>query len=80
MPAVSLEDPAEAGAYLAAFCLFSILIMGVFAACWGEVTGRLGSTERATYILLLISSSMSFLVGVMWLVLIFTGTFASVFE
>ena len=39
LPAVSLKDPAQSAAYLSAFCVFSVLVMAIFAACWGEITG-----------------------------------------
>ena len=80
LPAISLRDAAQSGAYLSSFCVASILIMGVFGGCWGEVSGRIGSTARATFVLLVLSSFISLAVGVMWLTLIATGTFSSVFE
>jgi len=80
LPAVALSDPSQSGAYLASFCVASILIMGVFAAAWGEVTGRMGSSDLATCALLAISSCISVVVGLLWLVLIATGTFATIFE
>ena len=80
LPALALRDAAKSGAYLSAFCMASTLIMGVFGACWGEVTGRIGSTARATCMLLVMSSFFSLAVGVVWITLIATGTFSSVFE
>jgi hypothetical protein len=80
LPALALKDAAQCGAYLSAFCVASTLIMGVFGACWGEITGRIGSTARATCVLLVMSSFLSFAVGIVWITLIATGTFSSVFE
>ncbi len=80
LPAVALSDPSQSGAYLASFCVSSILIMGVFAAAWGEVTGRMGSSDLATCALLAVSSCVSVVVGLFWLTLIATGTFATVFD
>ena len=50
------------------------LIMGGFGACWEEVTSRIGSTARATSVLLVTSSFICLAVDVVWITLIATGT------
>ena len=80
LPAVELYDAVLSTAYLGAFCLTSILAMGIFASVYGEVTARIGDTERALYILTAFSSAFSIIVGVLWLILIATGKLDDVFE
>ena len=67
-----------AGAYLASFCVASVLVMGIFGACWGELTARIGSSRRATCGMVVVSSGISIVVGIFWLALIATGTFGDV--
>eukprot|EP00293_Proteomonas_sulcata_P016031 CAMPEP_0184301674 /NCGR_PEP_ID=MMETSP1049-20130417/11813_1 /TAXON_ID=77928 /ORGANISM="Proteomonas sulcata, Strain CCMP704" /LENGTH=334 /DNA_ID=CAMNT_0026612733 /DNA_START=535 /DNA_END=1539 /DNA_ORIENTATION=- len=74
LPAVSLHDGIKSGAYLGSFCATSILAMGSFAAVWGELTSRLGSTSRVQFWLMLVSSMASVGVGILWLVLLSQGT------
>jgi len=81
LPAVSLSDASQSGTYLTSFCLASMLTMGVFSAAWGEVTARLGgSSNSATCALLAVSSCISIVVGLFWLILLVSGTFGSVFH
>ena len=46
LPAVELHDAVLSTAYLSSFCLTSILAMGIFAAVYGEITARIGDTDR----------------------------------
>lgn len=78
LPAVSLHDSLKSGAYLGSFCLSSILAMGIFAAFWGELTARLGSTGRVQFWLMLCSSAASVGVGVLWLVLLALGDLGAI--
>ena len=48
LPAVELHDKTLAATYLASFCGTSILIMGTFAAGYGELTARVGYRLQAT--------------------------------
>ncbi|RLN88700.1 hypothetical protein BBJ28_00018082 [Nothophytophthora sp. Chile5] len=50
LPAVILNDWAKSSAYLGSFCLASILIMGAFAALYGEVTGRMSRFSDASLV------------------------------
>jgi hypothetical protein len=44
LPALSLHDFFKSSCYLGAFCGSSVLAMGAFAALWGELTLRVGSS------------------------------------
>uniref|UniRef100_A0A6U5Y7S2 Urease accessory protein UreH-like transmembrane domain-containing protein n=1 Tax=Guillardia theta TaxID=55529 RepID=A0A6U5Y7S2_GUITH len=79
LPAIALKDSLRSGCYLGSFCVCSILIMGVFAAFWGEITARASSTENAKFAMVLFSSALALCVGIMWLILLFTGTMDQVF-
>lgn len=75
MPAVVLSDPVRSGAYLLSFFGASILTMGVFAAGFGELTSRLGSTEFLSMVLALCSALLSISIGAFWLITLYTDTF-----
>ncbi|KAI9919907.1 hypothetical protein PsorP6_015680 [Peronosclerospora sorghi] len=80
LPAVILNDWTKSTAYLAAFCLASILTMGGFAALYGEITGRMSRFSDASLVRVgIFSSSVSLLVGLTWIVLVSTGTLDEVF-
>ena len=40
LPAVVMHDYVKSSAYLFSFFAASILMMGIFAAAYGEITGR----------------------------------------
>lgn len=81
LPAVVLDDWTKSVAYLASFCIASILIMGVFAALYGELTGRWSRDSFVIEFRLgMFASSFSVLVGVLWILLQATGQFNKVFE
>mmetsp|Transcript_4081 Transcript_4081/g.15103 ORF Transcript_4081/g.15103 Transcript_4081/m.15103 type:complete len:340 (-) Transcript_4081:129-1148(-) len=73
LPAVALRDSLKSGFYLGSFCIASILIMGIFCAFWGEITARVSSSNRVQVWIIFLSSLSSFVVGVLWLVLVATG-------
>ena len=80
LPAVVLNDWTKSVSYLASFCVASIAIMGVFAALYGEVTGRLGGNSLTVQFRIgMFSSCFSFLVGVAWIGLQATGQMSAVF-
>jgi ABC-type nickel/cobalt efflux system permease component RcnA len=80
LPAVILNDWVKSWAYLGAFCLASILVMGAFAAVYGEVTGRMSRFSDASLVRVgVFSSCVSLTVGVLWVVLVSTGTLDEVF-
>lgn len=79
LPAVQMESWSKAMLYLGFFCFTSTLCMGVFAAAYGEVTRRLGETESMLYKLTLFSASLSLIVGILWLVLLWLGLLDTIF-
>ncbi|KAG7383228.1 hypothetical protein PHYPSEUDO_003908 [Phytophthora pseudosyringae] len=80
LPAVILNDWAKSSAYLGAFCVSSIFTMGGFAALYGEVTGRMSRFSDSSLVRVgIFSSSVSLCVGIMWVVLVSTGTLDEVF-
>eukprot|EP00624_Nannochloropsis_granulata_P002205 evm.model.NODE_21216_length_7636_cov_22.367731.2 len=79
LPAARLHSWSKASLYLATFCLTSTLIMGVFAAVYGECTSRLGSARNIEYRLELFSASLSIIVGVLWMAMIVAGKLDAVF-
>jgi len=79
LPAARLHSWPKASLYLATFCLTSTLIMGLFAAVYGECTSRLGSTAKIEFRLELFSASLSIIVGVLWMALIIAGKLDVVF-
>lgn len=81
LPAVVMDDWGKSVAYLGSFCVSSIFIMGVFAALYGEITGRLSRNSHVLELRIgLFSASFSVIVGVAWIVLQATGTMNDVFE
>ncbi|KAL4117515.1 hypothetical protein PRIC2_011506 [Phytophthora ramorum] len=80
LPAVILNDWAKSSAYLGAFCVSSIFTMGGFAALYGEVTGRMSRFSDSSLVRVgIFSSCVSLCVGVMWVILVSTGTLDEVF-
>ena len=80
LPAVVLNDWAKSISYLTSFCVASIFIMGVFAALYGEVTGRLGGNSLVMQFRIgMFSSFFSFIVGVAWVALQASGQMSAVF-
>uniref|UniRef100_K3X5J4 Urease accessory protein UreH-like transmembrane domain-containing protein n=1 Tax=Globisporangium ultimum (strain ATCC 200006 / CBS 805.95 / DAOM BR144) TaxID=431595 RepID=K3X5J4_GLOUD len=81
LPAVVMDDWVKSVSYLASFCISSIFIMGVFAALYGEVTGRLSrNSNLLEFRIGVFSASFSVVVGVAWIVLQATGQMNKVFE
>jgi len=72
LPAIQLHDGAKATVYLGTFCITSILVMGAFAACYGELTVRLGG-QGTQHVLLWISGGISVAVGLLWLLILASG-------
>lgn len=81
LPAVVLDDWVKSVAYLGSFCVASIFIMGVFAALYGEITGRLGRNSLLVEFRIgIFSAAFSVVVGIAWIVLQATGLMDEVFE
>ncbi|KAG6619381.1 uncharacterized protein IUM83_13532 [Phytophthora cinnamomi] len=80
LPAVILNNWGRSAVYLLSFCTASILIMGMFAAVYGEVTGRLSRvSDSLQYRVGVFSSCVSLVVGVLWVILVSTGKLDAVF-
>ncbi|GMF12882.1 unnamed protein product [Phytophthora lilii] len=80
LPAVGLHDTVKSVTYLGSFCVTSIATMGVFAAVYGEATGRLGErSELLAFRISIFSSMLSVIVGVLWLVLAAIGKLQEIF-
>ncbi|CAK0811817.1 unnamed protein product [Prorocentrum cordatum] len=83
VPAVELHDPLLATLYLGSFCVASIIVMGVFAAAFGEVTSRVAQRRGGNAGLLrcmsLASAGLSLVVGLAWMVLLYFGVLDQVF-
>ena len=80
LPAVILDDWVKSTAYILSFSIASILIMGLFAACYGELTGRMSKVSPAFTIGVgIFSSVVSLLVGVAWITLVLAGKLNAVF-
>lgn len=82
LPAIELHDKWLATVYLTSFCGTSIVVMGLFAAAYGEATARLaggGKQEALLRCMSVGSAAMSLVVGVLWLVLLYFGILDEVF-
>jgi hypothetical protein len=74
LPAVEMQSWRASFCYLSSFIVSSTLSMGAFAALYGELTKRLGSTAESVELALRVfSSSLSIVVGFVWLVLSLLG-------
>ncbi|POM74319.1 Hypothetical protein PHPALM_8738 [Phytophthora palmivora] len=80
LPAVVLNNWGKSTAYLGSFCVASIVIMGVFAALYGEVTRRLGgNTPVMDFRVGMCSSAFSFIIGCLWIILQSLGVLNDIF-
>lgn len=79
IPAVNLHSWGLAFVYLFTFCITSIFVMGCFAACYGTFTSKFASGRNLEYKIAMFSASLSIIVGVLWLTLIFLGKLEDVF-
>ena len=74
LPALELTSWSSTSVYLGSFVITSTLSMGLFAALYGEMTNRLGATADSLELWLKVfSSSLSVIVGLLWLVLSIMG-------
>lgn len=80
LPAVVLDDWGKSIAYICSFCVSSILIMGIFAALYGEITGRITHLNLSMYYKIgIFSSCLSLIVGITWVTLVSMGELDAVF-
>jgi ABC-type nickel/cobalt efflux system permease component RcnA len=81
VPAVEMKSLQSSILYLTSFTISSTLCMGIFAAIFGEVTRRAGSTSGFVELLLnIFSSVLSIGVGATWIFLSANGTLEEIFE
>jgi hypothetical protein len=76
LPALALHNVTKSSIYLSSFCVASIIIMGTYAATWSNITNAIGNQtniDKYNYYLIIITSSFSLTVGIVWLVLSCTG-------
>uniref|UniRef100_A0A7S2H891 Nickel/cobalt efflux system n=1 Tax=Helicotheca tamesis TaxID=374047 RepID=A0A7S2H891_9STRA len=79
IPAVQLHNTVLASLYIGTFCVTSTIVMGTFAALYGTFSERLASTANMGFYMECFSSSLSIVVGVTWLVLLYLGILDEVF-
>lgn len=81
LPAVEMQSWRASTCYLGSFIVASTLSMGTFAAIYGEVTKRIGSTAVLIELILRVfSSSLSIIVGALWLILSLLGKLEGLFH
>jgi hypothetical protein len=81
LPAVEMQNWRSSSLYLSSFVVASTLSMGGFAAIYGEITKRIGSTQHfLEFLLRAFSSLMSITVGVIWVVLSVLGKLDELFH
>ena len=81
LPAVEMQSWKASTCYLLSFIVASTLSMGAFAALYGELTKRLGSTAESVELgLRILSSSLSIVVGLLWSVLSLMGNLDTYFH
>jgi hypothetical protein len=81
LPAVEMQSWKASTCYLLSFIVASTLSMGAFAALYGELTKRLGSTAESVELgLRILSSSLSIIVGLLWSVLSLMGNLDTYFH
>jgi len=81
LPAVQLHNWMLASVYLGTFCITSTFIMGLFAALYGNCSTMLVSSDKAKFEFrtAVFSSSLSIIVGVLWIVLLSIGKLHDIF-
>lgn len=81
IPAIEMKNWYASVLYLTSFVVSSTICMGAFAAVFGEVTKRAGSTSGFIELLINIcSSALSIIVGITWITLSVMGKLDELFE
>lgn len=81
VPAVEMKNWHSSTLYLTSFTISSTLCMGIFAAIFGEITKRAGSTSGYVELLInIFSSLLSIIVGFIWILLSSMGKLEEIFE
>lgn len=80
IPAVQLHDPFRSTIYLGTFCITSTMVMGCYAALYGICSSKVSaSNSRFEFLMEMFSSSLSIIVGVLWLILLYLGKLHDIF-
>ena len=81
IPAVQLKNWKYSTIYLGSFCISSTLIMGCYAALYGTCSQKLGKErgKRWEFLMECFSSTLSIIVGLLWLTLLACGKMDDVF-
>jgi len=79
IPAIHLGG-VKAAFYLVSFCFTSVLVMALFAGCWGHTTSKLANTKSLQFKMNIFSSFLSIAVGLLWCVLIYLGKLGDYFD
>ena len=79
IPAVKLHDPLLSTIYLGCFCVSSTVTMGIFASVYGSCSSKLVRNSQHVFLIECVSSSLSLLVGVLWIALLSFGKLDDVF-
>lgn len=79
IPAVQMHDARLAAVYLGSFCVSSTLTMGIFAVLYGTSTVKLGKRLKSEFLVEMVSASFSIIVGILWIILLSTGTMDDIF-
>jgi hypothetical protein len=81
LPAVEMQNWQSSCIYLSSFIITSTLSMGTFAALYGELSKRIGSTAECVELLVsLFSASLSIGVGILWITLSYYGKLNAFFH
>jgi len=79
IPAVQLHNWILATIFLSCFCFSSTLTMGCFACLYGSCSGGVGRRTQLEFQIRIFSSSLSIMVGILWLVLLWIGKMDEIF-
>lgn len=80
IPAVQLHNLWLSTVYLGSFCVTSTLVMGCFAASYGVLSSRLSrNSDTLAYRMEIFSASLSVIVGILWLTLLYMGILHDIF-
>ena len=84
MVALKLNDWFKSCFYLLLFFIASIVTMALYAFIYSSITNKLtqisNNEEKCNFMLKVFSASLSIIVGILWLILIFTDTMEQVFD
>jgi hypothetical protein len=80
IPAMHMRNWQLACLYLSCFCVSSTTVMGIFATLYGNISKALSAAGNADFYMEIFSSSLSVIVGVLWLTLLSIGKLDEIFD